>query len=67
MKRVLVLGAIVLAGGVSAAIVQAQQAAAPPQGRAGGAPPGFPPVTAAEKVADNLYMVPGQGGNTACG
>ena len=64
MKRVLVLGTIVLAGGVSAAIVQAQQAAAP-QGRAGGAPPGFPPVSAAEKVADNLYMVPGQGGNTA--
>jgi glyoxylase-like metal-dependent hydrolase (beta-lactamase superfamily II) len=52
----------VLAGGVSAAIVQAQQAAAP-QGRGGG--PAFPPVSAAEKVADNLYMIPGQGGNTA--
>ena len=63
MKRVFVLGAIVLAGGVGAAIVQAQQAAAPPQGRGGG--PAFPPVSAAEKVADNLYMVPGQGGNTA--
>ena len=25
----------------------------------------FPPVTAAEKVAANLYMIPGQGGNTA--
>jgi len=63
MKRPLVLGAIVLAGGVGAAIVQAQQAAAP-QGRGGGGF-NFPPVSAAEKVADNLFMVPGQGGNTA--
>ena len=62
MKRQFVLGAIVLAGGVGTAILQAQQAAAP-QGRGGG--PAFPPVSAAEKVADNLYMVPGQGGNTA--
>jgi len=63
MKRGLVLGAIVLAGGIGAAIVQAQQPAAP-QGRGGGGG-NFPPVGAAEKVADNLYMVPGQGGNTA--
>jgi glyoxylase-like metal-dependent hydrolase (beta-lactamase superfamily II) len=63
MRRQLVLGAIVLAGGVGAAIVQAQQPAAP-QGRAGGGF-NFPPVSAAEKVADNLYMIPGQGGNTA--
>ncbi|HEV8397227.1 MAG TPA: MBL fold metallo-hydrolase [Vicinamibacterales bacterium] len=63
MKRLFVLGAIVLAGGVGAAIVQAQQAAAP-QGRGGGGF-NFPPVSAAEKVADNLYMIPGQGGNTA--
>jgi glyoxylase-like metal-dependent hydrolase (beta-lactamase superfamily II) len=63
MRRLFVLGAIVLAGGVGTAILQAQQAAAPPQGRGGG--PAFGPVTAAEKVADNLYMVPGQGGNTA--
>jgi cyclase len=63
MKRLFVLGAIVLAGGVGTAILQAQQAAAPPQGRGGG--PAFGAVTAAEKVADNLYMVPGQGGNTA--
>lgn len=68
MKRILVLGTIVMAA-VLAAAVSAQQAAAPApaaggQGRAGG-PPGFPPVGAAEKVADNLYMVPGQGGNTA--
>ena len=63
MRRLFVLGAIVLAGGVTAAIVQAQQAAAP-QGRGGGGF-NFPPVSAAEKVADNLYMIPGQGGNTA--
>ena len=63
MRRPFVLGAIVLAGGVGAAIVQAQQAAAP-QGRGGGGF-NFPPVSAAEKVADNLYMIPGQGGNTA--
>ena len=62
MRRLFVLGAIVLAGGVGTAILQAQQAA-PPQGRGGG--PAFGAVTAAEKVADNLYMVPGQGGNTA--
>jgi glyoxylase-like metal-dependent hydrolase (beta-lactamase superfamily II) len=62
MKRLFVLGAIVLAGGVGTAILQAQQPAAP-QGRGGG--PAFGGVTAAEKVAENLYMVPGQGGNTA--
>ena len=62
MRRLFVLGAIVLAGGVGTAILQAQQAAAP-QGRGGG--PAFPPVSGAEKVAENLYMVPGQGGNTA--
>jgi glyoxylase-like metal-dependent hydrolase (beta-lactamase superfamily II) len=62
MRRLIVLGAIVLAGGVGTAILEAQQAAAP-QGRGGG--PAFGSVTAAEKVADNLYMVAGQGGNTA--
>ncbi len=59
MKRTFVLGAIVLGGGIGAAIVQAQQAAPP----AGG--PAFPPVGKIEMVATNLYMVPGQGGNTA--
>jgi cyclase len=68
MKRILVLGTIVLAA-VLAAAVSAQQTPAPAAG--GQAPPAgrggfnFPPVTAAEKVADNLYMIPGQGGNTA--
>ena len=35
----------------------------------GGQPPGpvfnFPPLSAPEKVADNLYRIPGQGGNSA--
>jgi glyoxylase-like metal-dependent hydrolase (beta-lactamase superfamily II) len=69
MRRVFVLGVVVLSGAIAAAIVDAQQPAAPAggQGRAAGAGrgPGFPPVGAAEKVADNLFMVPGQGGNTA--
>jgi cyclase len=66
MKRALVLGMLV---GLSAAVmsVGAQQAPAG-QGR-GDAGRGrgftFPPVTAPEKVAENLYMIPGQGGNTA--
>ena len=63
MKRRLVLGLIVLTGSMSAAMLAAQQAAAPAgQGRGGG--PQFPPVGAIQKVAGNVYMVPGQGGNT---
>jgi cyclase len=70
MRRTMVLGGVVLAGAMTAAVVTAQQAAVPAggapaggQGRGGG--PQFPPVSAAEKVANNLYVVPGQGGNTA--
>lgn len=69
MKRLLVLGSIIVAA-VCAGVVSAQQApagAAPPgggQGGGGGRGPA-PGVGAAEKVADNLYMFPGQGGNTA--
>jgi glyoxylase-like metal-dependent hydrolase (beta-lactamase superfamily II) len=63
MKRTLVLGLIALVGSVAAAVLTAQQAAAPAgQGRGGG--PQFPPVGAIEKVSGNVYMVPGQGGNT---
>lgn len=65
MKRTLVLGTIVMAAVIVAA-VSAQQPATPapqPAGRGGG--PNFGAVGAAEKVADNLYMIPGQGGNTA--
>jgi len=63
MKRTFVLGFIVLGGAMTAAVLTAQQAAAPAgQGRGGG--PQFPPVGAIEKVTGNVYMVPGQGGNT---
>jgi cyclase len=64
MKRTLVLGLIVLGGAMTAAVLTAQQAAAPAgQGRGGG--PQFPPVGAIEKVTGQVFMVPGQGGNTA--
>jgi cyclase len=67
-RRVGVLSGVVT-GAMAVAMLGAQQPAAPGggQGRAGGGGrgPGFPPVSAAEKVADNLFMVPGQGGNTA--
>jgi glyoxylase-like metal-dependent hydrolase (beta-lactamase superfamily II) len=63
MKRTLVLGLIVLTGSMSAAMLAAQQAAAP-AGQGRGAGPQFPPVGAIAKVAGNVYMVPGQGGNT---
>ena len=72
MRRTVVLGIIILGGVVTSAMLTAQQGAAPAgQGReagpggGGGRGPGFPPVQAIEKVKDNLYLVQGQGGNTA--
>ena len=65
MRRVLVLGTIVMASVVTSvwATVNAQQpAAAPPQGRAGGPAQG---VGAIQKAAGNVYWIPGAGGNTA--
>jgi cyclase len=73
MKRTLIL-TIVVGAGVAAMVgagLKAQQAgqqpggAGPAQGRGGGGRGTFPPISAAEKVAENLYMIPGQGGNTA--
>jgi glyoxylase-like metal-dependent hydrolase (beta-lactamase superfamily II) len=65
MKRALILSTLL---GVCVAIMSlgAQQAPGG-QGRGDGRGrgPGFPPVSAPEKVAENLYMIPGQGGNTA--
>lgn len=49
MKRLLVLGSIVSAGLILALAVSAQQA----------------PLGSIQKVAENLYMIPGGGGNTA--
>jgi glyoxylase-like metal-dependent hydrolase (beta-lactamase superfamily II) len=66
MKRTYVLGLIVVAGVLSSALatVGAQQpGAAAPQGAGRGAAGGG--VGAIQKVANNLYMIPGAGGNTA--
>jgi cyclase len=70
MRRTIVLGVIVLGGVITSAMLAAQQGAAPAgqgrEGRAGGAAGrGGPPVQAIEKVKDNLYLIQGQGGNTA--
>lgn len=67
MKRALILSTLL---GVCVAIMSLGAQQAPGGGRDGGGQgrgrgPGFPPVSAPEKVADNLYMIPGQGGNTA--
>jgi cyclase len=67
MKRLFVLGVIVAAG-ITAA-VSAQQPAAGQgreggQGRGGGRGGPPPVVGMIEKVAENLYMIPGAGGNT---
>jgi len=67
MKRALVLGILV---GVSALVMSLGAQQAPGGAREGGQGrgdagrgrgPAFPPVSAPEKVADNLYMIPGQG------
>jgi len=70
MRRGIVLGAIIASAAAVMTLAAQQQAPAQGgreggQGRGGGRGPGFPPVSAPEKVAENLYMIPGQGGNTA--
>jgi cyclase len=67
MKRVLVLGTVVMAGALAAAagaVNAQQQPGAATQGRQGGGGRGGGPVGMIEKVAANLYMIPGQGGNS---
>lgn len=66
MKRMYVLGAIVVAGMVAAAAsgLNAQQPAGRGQGRGGGGGQAAG-VSAISKVAENLYQVPGAGGTTA--
>ena len=64
MRRTYVLGMIVVAGVVAAAVANLgaqQQPAAGGQGRGGGGPA----LGKIEKVADNLYFIFGAGGNTA--
>ena len=72
MRREFVLAGVVLTGALVAAgaTIVAQQAPAPAgaqapggQGRGGGRGPA-PPPGPIEKVADNLYMIPGAGGNS---
>jgi glyoxylase-like metal-dependent hydrolase (beta-lactamase superfamily II) len=65
-----VLGVIVLTGAVTAAMLNAQgqgrEGAAGRQGAQGrGGGFSFPPIQKIEKVKDNLYMIQGEGGNTA--
>lgn len=62
MKRSAVLVAVVVLGALAAAAGTAQQQP-PAGGGRGGAQ--FPPVTPIEKVKENLYVIRGQGGNTA--
>jgi len=64
MRRTYVLGFIVIAGAITAAVVSAQQPAAGGQGRQGGGG-AAQQLGKIEKVADNLYFIFGRGGNTA--
>jgi glyoxylase-like metal-dependent hydrolase (beta-lactamase superfamily II) len=63
MKRPLVLGTIVLFSALTTAVVVGEQAA-PAQGRGGGGFT-FPPMGTIEKVSGNVYLLTGEGGNTA--
>jgi cyclase len=62
MKRVMVLGVLLAAGGLSLAATGFQT---PPAGRGQGRGPQGPPVAQIEKVKDNLYEITGGGGNSA--
>ena len=68
MKRAYVLGVIVIAGAVTAAAAnltaQQQQPAAGGQGRQGGGGGAAGGIKSIEKVANNLYFIFGNGGNT---
>ena len=68
MKRMLVLGTLVLVGTLSATVAALQQAPAQQPGRQGGgglnAPPSLEGLTV-DKLKDNLYVIRGGGGNTA--
>jgi glyoxylase-like metal-dependent hydrolase (beta-lactamase superfamily II) len=69
MKRRIVLAALVIAGGLSMAVSAAQQGPAGRGGPGGGRGPlgGVPSADnlQVEKLADNLYVLRGGGGNTA--
>ncbi len=74
MRRVIVLAAIVVVGGISVAASALQAPSAPatppatPSPTPASTPPPIPPqpkVAEIEQVKDNLYMIKGGGGNTA--
>ena len=58
MRRVVLLGVLLIAGAIGTA---AQQAAPP----APGTPPAQPQTATIEKLRDNLFVIKGGGGNTA--
>ncbi len=58
MKRFALLAAILVGGGLSAAVSAVQQPQQPPAGQK-------PRVVEVEKLKDNLFMLKGGGGNTA--
>jgi cyclase len=60
MQRAIVLGSITAAGLFTIAVFAQQTPPAAPTGA-----PRFPPVETIEKLSDNLYRVPGAGGNSA--
>ena len=67
MKRTLILGSVIVAGLVTMTVV-GQQAPPPGAPAAGGGPRaggGGNPVGMIEKIADNLYRIPGAGGHSA--
>jgi cyclase len=61
MRRHIVLAAVIAAGSFTIAVFGQQTPSIP------ALPPGFrfPPMETSEKVTDNLYLIPGAGGNTA--
>ena len=68
MKRVLVLGTLVLIGALSATVAALQQTPAPQPGRQGGGGGQQAPSLAGlttDKLKDNLFVIRGGGGNTA--
>jgi glyoxylase-like metal-dependent hydrolase (beta-lactamase superfamily II) len=69
MKRLLVLGTLVLVGALSATVAALQQAAAAQPGRqgGGGGPQAAPSPAglSVDKLKDTLYVIRGGGGNTA--
>ena len=65
MKRLVLLGSLIVIGGLSLAAAGFQAPAGRGQGQGRGRGPQGPPVAQIEKVKDNLYEITGGGGNSA--